>query len=218
MSDALPQEKLASKSHLKLETELDAWKNLKINIGVMGDQNDLKKFLINKLIGVEQCSSPEFPSNPKDDAFNGSKAAGTPYTHSNNVNLIIWDLKASSQQDLDKVDLSKYDLLILFRDKPQANDGELVQNMEKRGKSCLVITFDSPNRLDLTRLHLDIMQALILLTRDHITTYGLSIDSASKEIIDTKTTILRSRIEKIAWISSMFGHLFHLPRFSILCN
>lgn len=235
MSATIPKEtsptttttsRIATISKDQLEADLDAWKSLKINIGVMGDQTELKKLLIDKLVGVE-------PSTPSVETSSSSSiqtegliiedtTGAVPHTHSNNLNLVVWDLKASNQIELDKCDLTPYDLLILFRNKPgtsSAADRELIESIEKRGKKCLVVTFESsPNEFDFSRLHFDIMQALMILTRDHLTTYGMSIEPASKEIIDAKTSILRSRIEKIAWLSSTFGHILHLPRFNIFCK
>lgn len=203
-----------SPSKEKLETQLDAWKNLKINIGLMGSNSDLKNVLIGKLIGVEPFSGQESSENK----VIAKTALAIPYSHSNNVNLVIWDMKASNKVDLERLDLNKYDLIIFFRDKPKSNDDELIKSVEDRGKKCIVVTFDSPSRFDFSKLHYDIMQALMLLTHDHITTYGLSIRPISKQIIEAKTDILRSRIEKIAWLSSMFGHIFNFNRFNILCK
>lgn len=203
-----------SPSKEQLETELDAWKNLKINIGLIGSKSDLKNVLIGKLIGVEPLSSQESDETKVLE----NTALAIPYLHSNNVNLIVWDMKASNKVDLERLDLNKYDLIIFFRDKPKSSDDELIKSVEDCGKKCIVVTFDSPSRFDFSKLQYDIMQALMLLTRDHINTYGLSIQPINKQIIEVKRDILRSRIEKIAWLSSMFGHIFSFNRFNILCK
>lgn len=219
MSDTIPEPDTHVFSKDQLEADLDAWKSLRINIGVIGEQTELKKHLINKLVGINQSNSPSISSPPTTTATTTTTAV--PYTHCNNVNLVVWDLKASSEKELANCDLSSYDLLILFRDKPSSSssaDQKLIESLEKRGKKCLVVTFDSAARFDLSKLHFDIMQALMLLTRDHIASYGLSIEPASKQIVDAKTSILRSRIEKVAWLSSTFGHILNLPKFSILCS
>lgn len=220
MSDTIPEPDTHVLSKVQLEADLDAWKSLRINIGVIGAQTELKKLLINKLVGINQSNVPS--SSPPTTTT--TTATAVPYSHCNNVNLVVWDLKASSEKELANCDLSSYDLLILFRDKPSSNssaiddDQKLIESLEKRGKKCLVVTFDSAARFDLSQLHFEIMQALTLLTRDHIASYGLSIEPASNQIVDAKTSILRSRIEKVAWLSSTFGHILNLPKFSMLCS
>ena len=189
----------------QIEAELEAWKALKLNVGVLGPSNELKTLLINKMIGVEAAPT-------------GTDEAKA-YIHPNNMNLVIWDLNTSKPDKMAKKDVDKYDLLILFRDKPVKEDTEFVNEMEKSGKKCLIVTFDCSAKFDLSKLHLDIMRALMLLTKDHLALYGLSIrPPSSAEIIDAKKNILGSRIEKVAMLSSMFGHLFNLTRFNIICK
>ena len=192
----------------KMEADLEAWKSLKLNIGVIGSKSELKTALINKLVGI---SSDQQSSNQEPTA----------YRPANNFNLMVWDLNTSKRDDLNQIDLNKYDIMLLFRENEKLltrEEQQLIEEVEKRGKKCLVVSFDdSPLKFDVSRLHLDILHAFTLLTSDHLASYGLSIEPASKEIIDAKTSILRSRIDKIALLSSMFGHIFQLPRFNIFC-
>ena len=75
----------------KMEADLEAWKSLKLNIGVIGSKGELKTALINKLVGI---SSDQQSSNQEPTA----------YRPANNFNLMVWDLNTSKRDDLNQID------------------------------------------------------------------------------------------------------------------
>jgi hypothetical protein len=205
-----PETKLVNtqslQSKAEAENNLEKWKNVKINLGVFGAKSELKTLFINKIIGVS--SSLDQPQQQQQILF----------PHSNNVNIVVWDL---GPLYLDSMDVSQYDLMIFFREdnkKISEDDTKFIENVEAKGKKCLFVNFDSHQNFDISKLHLDIMQILVLVATERLESYTLSIDSTSKEIIEAKKSVLHSRIEFVAHLSTMFGHLLQLPALSITCD
>lgn len=197
--------------------ELDKWKNIKLNIGLIGENDQIKDYLIDKLTGVKVNSQ--------------STASSRPFA--NNFNVQIWNIRR--EEDFDSVDVDKYDVFLLIRSGSfTATDYKLADMIESRGKKCLlvdvadkrsieptdkwVILVQSNDDDDIGRLNLEICKALELESPEKGTAYALTIKPISKDVIEKKTEILRSRAQEIALMSTLFGNMFAMPRFMIIVD
>ena len=72
---------------VKIKDQLDKWKNDKLNIAFIGERGCGKSTLINSIRGL-------YPTDPGAALVDIIECTTdpTPYTHPNNVNLLLWDL------------------------------------------------------------------------------------------------------------------------------
>lgn len=72
----------------KIQKELDEWKNVKINLGVVGDSGSGKSTLINSIRDLFPTDRGAAPVGSEKETTQFPK----PFKHPKNDNVIVWDI------------------------------------------------------------------------------------------------------------------------------
>ena len=247
---------------IKAKKDLENWRQTSLNIAITGATcNDKYKF-INNITGTNIIDLKDF-----EDYNIVAPSKPTPYYHSNNVNVIVWDLPECFYQNKSDyfklLNIENYDLFLIFHsntcDQIDLWLARELINLKKRvffiknysnfvqsAEECNLVEtirvemkdeqdeepFEeedlinddnvytiSPNgmdrnKLDFNKLNIDMLNSL---NNDKRETMALTVEPFSKEIVDKKLEILKSKTFYSALVSSVLG-TFTVPGLQILVD
>ena len=210
------------------ELNIDSWKNAKFNVAVIGEPSSVKKHFIEKLAGFSFAENiTGFTVIEKPHKSNQTiETVQQQYTsHINNTNFLIWDLQELADAD---ASIEKYDLFILFCvDGYSENEIEIAKELTQRKKSVYFVKYENlkqdnlsvsdiiqPNMFIITaddqesqsvlsKLSLEIFKNLS--DNDKKNLFIFSIEPITKEILETKMSILTERAHHVAIKSVVSG-------------
>jgi hypothetical protein len=210
--------------------QLDKWRQVQLNMAILGDSSPMKSMFIGKLAGLES----DEPSDAR--------------AHYNNQNILFWDLNAvekepSVEDYLERINIERFDSFIIFRDQAGFSDADIDLAVEigKRYKPVYFVKLASYEVLDsaenvklddkidkvytlnpdsaesvVSQLNSDIANSLKDQDKRH--TFLLSIEPNSPQIIAQKSEVLAHRSDQIAEKSSIYGTLISLPSLTIIAD
>lgn len=143
-------EHLAGKSSYEIEKELSEWKQMKVNIAIIGNSGSGKSSLINAFLDLKADDDGAAPVG-----FKETTKMRKSYPHPGNKNITLWDVPGvgtpsfQAKSYLKDIEFRMFDFFIIVtRSRFTENDQMLVQKLRKAGRRFYFVKTHTDDEID----------------------------------------------------------------------